>query len=83
MPVPGREDCGAVVDMDAVDPLQGKHRPAGAQPIDAGHPEIRVAREIFAELGRGRCLETQIHLDLTTSASVSTTSTGFNRRSAG
>jgi hypothetical protein len=62
-PVPGSENCRSIIDTNASDPLQGKHGAAGAQPIDARDSEIGIAREILAELGGCRSLESQIHLE--------------------
>ena len=62
-PVPGGEDRGAVIDVDPAYPLQCQHGAAGAQPIDPGHPEIRVAGEILAELSGRGSLEPQIHFN--------------------
>ena len=82
--VPGGEQRRAVVDPDAGDALGGQHRAPGAPPIDPRHAKARVAGEILGELGGGRRLEAQIHLELRPIAPGSrTTSTGFSRRSAG
>ncbi len=61
--VPGGEQRGAVVDADAGDPRQRQHPAAGALPVDLRHAKARIAGEIFGELGPGRGLEAQIHLE--------------------
>ncbi len=60
----GGDQRAAVVDPDAGDPLGGQHAMPGAPPIDLRYAKARIAGEVFAQLGSGRRLVAQIHLDL-------------------
>ena len=54
-----RRDIGQ---RDPVDPFEREHFPRRAVPVDRRDPEVRVARDIFAEFARGGGLEPEIHL---------------------
>ncbi len=61
--VPDGNQRGTVVGANAGDPLEGQHAAAGALPIDPRHAKAGIAGKVFAELGRGRGFEAQIHLE--------------------
>ena len=59
----GRDQRGALVGGDAADPLERQHPARGALPVDPRHAEALVAGEVLGELGGGRGLEAQVHLE--------------------
>ena len=59
--VSGGDDGVALVQRDAEQPGRGQHPAFGAPPVHFGDPELLVAGEVVADLGRRRGLQTQIH----------------------
>ena len=47
--VAGRDQSGAIVQLDAVDPLQRHHPLGGAAPVDLGNVEIGLGDHILAQ----------------------------------
>ena len=81
---PAASERGAVVDPDAGDPLDGQHGAAGAQPIDPRHAKSRGRRRNSRRVRRPPPPRSANPFRAApTSARVSTTSTGFSRRSDG
>ena len=60
--VPGGDQGVALVDGDALDPLQREHAAAGAPPVHRRHQEAGVLGEVLAQLGSRRGLEAEVHL---------------------
>ena len=61
--VPCGGDGGNVGELDAVHPFHRHAVAAGQFPVDGGDAETRIADSVLADLGKGRRLEPQIHLD--------------------
>ncbi len=61
--VPCGGDGGNVGELDAVHPFHGHAVAARQFPVDGGNAEARIADGVLADLGKGRRLEAQIHLD--------------------
>ena len=60
---PGAGEPVGIGQRQAVDPFRGQHFAGGPIPVDKGHAELGIVRDIFREFGSRRRLKAKIHLD--------------------